>query len=224
MFLLLQLEKRVVVLNGLQHIVCFLPLHGQHLSFTFSFVVPLQLLLMIVFPPTIFLSLLWRLKDIIGSPWNVLANFSFIFKIGQCFLMIWETFGRDICCKILPEGYNWHYCHFRFLEVGFFLWYYLLNFFFYGISFITSFHNLLYKFGGFIIKCSDYRSCTILVLMLDSNGMLFLGKVDVQTCFINRFGDQSLYGKQWFEYFALSLYKRLSSNMKTFRLKWQDQT
>ena len=45
----------------------------------------------------------------------------------------------------------------------------------------------------------------------------------VQACCVNRFGDQSLYNKQWFEYFALSLYKLLCSNMKPFLLKLQNQ-
>ena len=45
----------------------------------------------------------------------------------------------------------------------------------------------------------------------------------VQACCVNRFGDQSLYSKQWFEYFALSLYKLLCSNMKPFLLKLQNQ-
>ena len=45
----------------------------------------------------------------------------------------------------------------------------------------------------------------------------------VQACCVNRFGHQSLYSKQWFEYFALSLYKLLCSNMKPFLLKLQNQ-
>ena len=67
----------VVVLTCQQHIVFFLPLRGQHFLFVFSFVI-LRLLLMILFPPIISLRFLVRLKDVIGSPSNVLAKFSFI--------------------------------------------------------------------------------------------------------------------------------------------------
>ena len=58
-----------------------------HIFFLFF----LMFLLMIVFPSIISLSFLDHLKDIIdiiASRSNVLANFSFIFKIDQCFFMI----------------------------------------------------------------------------------------------------------------------------------------
>ena len=76
----------VVVLTCQQHIVFFLPLHGQHFMFVFSFVI-LKLLLMILFPRIISLRFLVRLKDVIGSLSNILARFSF---------MIWETFRADL--------------------------------------------------------------------------------------------------------------------------------
>ena len=52
----------------------FLPLHKLSFPSIFSFVVLLTLL-MIVFPSIISLGFLVRLKDIIGSPSNVLAIF-----------------------------------------------------------------------------------------------------------------------------------------------------
>ena len=63
-------------------------------------------------------------KDIIGLLLNVLANFLFIFKVDQCYLMIWETFGTD-CCKIFSQVYNWHCCYFGILEKVFLSGYYL---------------------------------------------------------------------------------------------------
>ena len=66
-------------------------------SVNIFFFVLLTLLFMIVSPPPIIsLRSLTHLKEIIGSPSNILANFLLIFKIYQCFFMISETFWVDL--------------------------------------------------------------------------------------------------------------------------------
>ena len=81
--------RDVVVLTCLQHIVFCLQLHGRYFSSTFSFAVLLMMLLMIVFPPIISPRFLVRLKDITGSPSNVLADF---LMVGCCLLIVCKTF------------------------------------------------------------------------------------------------------------------------------------
>ena len=151
----------------------FLPLHKLSFPFIFSFAVLLTLL-MIVFPSIISLGFLVRLKDIIGSPSNVLAIFLFICKIDWCFFMIWETFRTNLFKDIV--------------------WGIQVTLLLFWVFWSRIYLGILLACSTFSFMSSElYRQSTnFLVLMFGWMESFSLGKVDVQICYVNSFVSQSL--------------------------------
>ena len=131
----------------------FLSLHRPHFSFIFSFFVLLMLFSMIVFPPIISLRFLVRLKDIIGSPSNVLPIFFvyhgnravFFHDLGNVESVVRYCKRIDIVAVLGFGKYDisWDITC-------------LFNFFVHVIRFILN--KFLYKSNRFILKRSHPRT------------------------------------------------------------------
>ena len=147
----------------------------------------------------------------------------FIFKTDQCFFQnlgnVSGGYWYKIQYKILSQVYARYWRYFEFfwhrtsLEI-------LLT-----CSTFSFMLSALYPRSTTLADSSSNAVIAALMQYIVAALMLVwmeyfpLSKLDIQTCCVNSYGDQSLWGKQCFEYFDLCLYKPLCSKMKLFLLK-----